>query len=165
MKKKITLILVAIVAVCAMSFKVLLPGGEAGKTGAYSEGDCTQCHADFAVNSGSGSIAITSVPTLAGGYYPDSVYTVTVTVSHSTPRDSLFGFDFEALTNATTNGGTLSLLTLHLMLKIIKASSAMACRMLYKLEQETSHWIHMLFHLNGLLLLPVVALLHFMHQD
>ena len=109
MKKKITLILVAIVAVCAMSFKVLLPGGEAGKTGAYSEGDCTQCHADFAVNSGSGSIAITSVPTLAGGYYPDSVYTVTVTVSQV--GDSLFGFDFEALLNATTNGGTLSLLT------------------------------------------------------
>jgi hypothetical protein len=109
MKKKITLALVAIVAVCAMSFNVFYPNGEAGKTGAYSEGDCTQCHADFAVNTGTGSIVITSVPSLAGGYYPDSVYTVTVTVSQV--GDSLFGFDFEALTNATTNGGTLSLLT------------------------------------------------------
>ncbi len=109
MKKEITLALVAIVAVCAMSFKVFIPAGEAGKTGAYSEGDCTQCHSDWAVNTGTGSVAITAVPALTGGYVPGTKYTVTVTVTQT--GDSLFGFDFEALLNATTNGGTLSLLT------------------------------------------------------
>jgi hypothetical protein len=109
MKKKITLALVAIVAVVAMSFEILSPTGKAGKTGAYTEGDCTACHNDYAVNTGSGSIAITSVPALTNGYVPGTEYTVTVTVSY--PGDSIYGFDFEALLNATTNGGTISLLS------------------------------------------------------
>jgi hypothetical protein len=106
MKKSITLTLAGIVAIGAMSFDILTSNGKAGKTGAYTEGNCTSCHSDYAVNSGPGSIAITSTPSLTNGYVAGTTYTVNVTVAQS--GVSLFGFDFEALTNATTNGGTLA---------------------------------------------------------
>jgi hypothetical protein len=109
MKKKITLALIVVVAVVAMSFDILSSAGKAGRTGAYTEGDCTACHGDYTVNSGSGSIAISASPSLTNGWVPGTKYTVTVTVSQT--GVSLFGFDFEALTNATTNGGTISTIT------------------------------------------------------
>jgi len=121
MKKKITLTLLAVVAVAAMSFDILSSGGKAGKTGAYTEGNCTSCHSDYAVNSGTGSIAITASPLLTNGYVPGTKYTITVTVSQT--GLSLFGFDFEALTNATTNGGTISLLSPSTDVKTLASST------------------------------------------
>jgi hypothetical protein len=110
MKTKITLAFIGVFALVAMSVKTFANDiGYAGATGAYAEGDCTACHASYAVNSGPGSITITSTPSLAGGYAAGTKYTVTVTVANTGMVD--FGFDFEALTNATTNGGTLAIMT------------------------------------------------------
>jgi len=122
MKTKITLVLVGIVALCSMTFQIFAhSAGIAGKTGAYSEGNCTSCHNSYTVNSGSGSVAITSTPSLAGGYTPGTKYTVTVTVSQT--GLSLFGFDFEALTNSTTNGGTISLISTSTDVQTMTSSS------------------------------------------
>ena len=110
MKTKITLAFIGVVALVAMSLKTFAsPTGYAGATGAYQEGDCTACHSSWAVNTGTGSITIKTVPTLTGGYVPGTKYTVTVTVAQ-TGMD-YFGFDFKALLNSTTNGGTLAIMT------------------------------------------------------
>ena len=112
MKKKIILALVAIVALGAMSFDILSSNGKAGYTGSPGETTCntTNCHNSYTLNSGSGSIAISSLPSLANGYVPDSVYTITVTVSDAVaPNNALFGFGCEALLASGANGGTLAI--------------------------------------------------------
>jgi hypothetical protein len=111
MKKKITLALIAIVAVCAMSLKTFASDkGVAGYTGSYLEGDCTQCHGGTA-NTGPGSITINPTPAFAdGGYVPGTKYTIKVTVTNTGMVD--FGFDLEALLSGdTTNAGTLAIIT------------------------------------------------------
>jgi hypothetical protein len=113
MKKKITLALVAIIAVVAMSFDILSSNGKAGYTNSPGENNCTystSCHNTYAVNTGSGSVAITAAPSLATGYIPGTVYTMTVTVANSVaPNNVLFGVDCEALLASGANGGTLAI--------------------------------------------------------
>ena len=80
-------------------------GGKAGKTGSPGENTCTQCHGDFALNSGGGSVSITS-PNLTGwSYTPGQTYTINVTVSKSGVQ--LFGLGFESLLSTGANAGTL----------------------------------------------------------
>ena len=106
MKKKITLALAGLVALAAMSFDILSSGGKAGYTGSPSESNCTACHSGT-VNSGGGSVAITSSPLLTTGYVPGTVYTITVTVAQT--GSTLFGLDVEALLASGANGGTLAI--------------------------------------------------------
>jgi len=109
MKKKITLALVSMVAVGALSFSILSSGGKAGYTGSPSENNCTTCHSGT-VNSGPGSAVITSSPSLAAGYTASTVYTITVTVADNVaPHNALFGFDFEALFASGASAGTLAI--------------------------------------------------------
>ncbi len=92
-----------------MAFEILSPTGKAGYSGAPGDGNCTSCH-DGTVNSGSASAAITSSPSLSGGYTPGSDHTISVTISNSSsPNDKLFGVDAVALLSSGANGGTVTI--------------------------------------------------------
>jgi hypothetical protein len=105
MKKNITLALAAITIVF-MSFDVMDHDGIAGYSGSPAEKNCTNCHSTFALNSGGGSVAIAS-PTLTNwSYVPGQTYTINVTVAKTGVK--LFGLEFEALTSAGANAGTLT---------------------------------------------------------
>ncbi|MEY2938659.1 MAG: hypothetical protein RL062_1248 [Bacteroidota bacterium] len=82
------------------------PGGKAGKTGSPGEGDCTDCHSSYALNSGSGNVVISSSNLTNWEYVPGNTYNITVTVTHS--GRSAFGIGFEALKSNGANAGTLT---------------------------------------------------------
>jgi hypothetical protein len=75
-----------------------------------SEKDCADCHSDFAVNSGGGSIQILSVPAqyVPGATYPIRVHIGHVTVSPDVPS---WGFELTAIRN-TDYGRADSLVSL-----------------------------------------------------
>lgn len=75
-----------------------------GSTFDSGQNACTQCHTSFALNSGSGSIALTG----ATSYYPGSTYTLTMTVSQSTPVSTKFGFQTIGLTAGNAQAGTFT---------------------------------------------------------
>lgn len=107
--KKILLISSLIIMIAGlMAFEILSSNGKAGYTNSPGEGNCTSCHSGT-INSGPGSVAIASSPTLANGYTRGATYTMTVTVSNnSAPNNSLFGVGVEALLASGENGGTLT---------------------------------------------------------
>jgi hypothetical protein len=91
------------------SARVLQNNGIAGYTNSPGEQNCTACHNSFALNSGGGSVTISTTPSItASGYTPGATYTVDVTVSKT--GVSLFGFGTEILTSTNTNAGTISVL-------------------------------------------------------
>jgi hypothetical protein len=88
---------------------ILNNDGKAGRTGSPGENDCTGCHTSFAVNSGPGSIIISSPNLTNWEYVPGQTYQIDVTVAQA--GMPLFGFGFEALrTSNNSNGGTLSII-------------------------------------------------------
>ncbi|MEE2954064.1 MAG: choice-of-anchor V domain-containing protein [Bacteroidota bacterium] len=65
-------------------------GSPGNMTGAPGENTCTACHSSFGLNTGTGTVSLTSnIP--ASGYTPGSTYTVTATVSDSGINQ--FGFE------------------------------------------------------------------------
>jgi hypothetical protein len=66
-----------------------------GLTGAPGEGNCTQCHAGNALNSGNGSLSIDG-PSF---YTPGEVYTITVSLQDA--GQSRWGFEFTPLNKGT----------------------------------------------------------------
>jgi len=109
MKKTAWVAAALVVAVGFASFEIESSNGRAGYTNSPGESNCTNCHDNFAVNSGAGSVAISSNPSLAGGYIPGATYAMTVTVSDNAPNNTLFGFGLEALNGSGANGGTLTI--------------------------------------------------------
>jgi hypothetical protein len=108
MKKTATLLFTSAFVILTMSSGILDDNGRAGATGSPSEKTCNQsgCHNSFTVNTGGGSISISS-PTLTNwSYVPNQTYTISVTVSKS--GLSLFGLGFEALDASGANAGTLT---------------------------------------------------------
>lgn len=101
-----TIFLSAIVAISASSFlTVKSSGGKAGYTNSPGETACNSCHSTYALNSGPGSVSITSnIPGWA--YTPNQTYTINVTITHQTMP--LFSFGFEALSGSGpyANAGT-----------------------------------------------------------
>lgn len=98
-------VLLFFVAVAALtvttSFDMLDNNGQAGRTGSPSEQTCNiTCHTGFPLNDGTGSITITSPDMPTWEYMPGDTYTVNVTVNRV--GNSLFGFDVECLTGAST---------------------------------------------------------------
>lgn len=79
--------------------------GKAGVTGSPGENNCTNCHNTYAVNSGAGSITMTSNMT-NWEYVPGQTYQISVTVAQT--GKSLFGLGFEALLPSGANAGTLT---------------------------------------------------------
>lgn len=83
------------------------PDGKAGATGSPNEVTCadSDCHATYILNSGTGSITISSPDLINWEYVPGETYTISVTVA-KTGHD-LFGIGFEALKSNGDNAGTL----------------------------------------------------------
>ena len=108
--KKVLLLLTALAGL----FIVLTAGtnsssGKAGYTNSPGEGNCTSgCHSSFAVNTGGGSISIssTNMPMMPSMMYDSGVtYHMIVTVTRT--GNSLFGVCVEALDATGNNAGTL----------------------------------------------------------
>jgi len=81
--------------------------GKAGSNGSPGEGTCASgsCHNSFALNSGTGSVAISVVGLINGNMYvPGQTYQVSVTVQQQ--GIGLFGFGVEALQASGANAGT-----------------------------------------------------------
>ncbi|MEO6392381.1 MAG: choice-of-anchor V domain-containing protein [Pyrinomonadaceae bacterium] len=74
-------------------------------TGAPGEGNCTACHNDFAVNSGTGNLQITGLP---ANYRLGQTVRVTITVNEL--NAVVYGFESTAVDLLGRAGGTFSLL-------------------------------------------------------
>lgn len=99
----------SILIISLTSARVLQNNGIAGYTNSPGEQNCTACHNSFALNSGGGSISISTTPSItSSGYTPGATYTVDVKVSKT--GVTLFGFGTEILTSTNTNAGTISVL-------------------------------------------------------
>ncbi|HVF29388.1 MAG TPA: choice-of-anchor V domain-containing protein [Pyrinomonadaceae bacterium] len=72
-------------------------------TGGPGEASCTACHADFPVNSGTGSITITGVP---ANYRPGQTYPITVTTAQSDAV--IYGFQMTSLDNTGAAAGSFT---------------------------------------------------------
>ena len=81
-------------------------GPSPSHTNAPGEANCTACHADFAVNSGTGSVAITGIP---ANYLPNQPVTVTVRTSQADAV--VYGFQMTALDSRGQKIGTFTLPT------------------------------------------------------
>ncbi len=79
-------------------------GPTPGHTNAPGEGNCTACHTDFPVNSGTGNVQITGIP---ANYLPGQQIPVTVTVNQF--NGVLYGFQFTAI---NPSGGLVGAYTL-----------------------------------------------------
>ena len=79
-------------------------GPTASHTNAPGESNCTACHTDFPLNSGTGSLSISGVP---ANYLPNQQIPVTVTVSQ---EDAVvYGFQLTMLDNLGRQAGTFTL--------------------------------------------------------
>lgn len=104
--KKLVFILAACTAiVITMSAEIMDDNGKAGYTGAPGELDCTDCHATHALNSGGGTVTLTSTNMPGWVYDPGVTYHMEATVTRS--ANSLFGICVEALLANNSNAGTL----------------------------------------------------------
>ncbi|MFM7769284.1 MAG: choice-of-anchor V domain-containing protein, partial [Bacteroidota bacterium] len=105
MKKNIVLIASSVFLIGTFFAGILSNNGKAGATGSPGENNCTQCHNSFTVNSGTGSVTITSNMS-NWEYIPGQSYQISVTVAQSST--GLFGLGFEALQSSGANAGTLT---------------------------------------------------------
>jgi hypothetical protein len=106
MQKRILLSIFSVALVFILTSGIEDDNGIAGRTGSPGEVTCVNgCHSSYALNSGSGSVALTS-DIVNNEYVPDQVYNMQLTVSQA--GDSLFGLGLEALTSTNANAGTLT---------------------------------------------------------
>jgi hypothetical protein len=79
-------------------------GPSASHTGAPGEANCTACHSDFPVNSGTGSVSIGTLPT---NYLPNQSIPISVTVSQ---EDAIiYGFQLTAIDSRGRQVGSFTL--------------------------------------------------------
>jgi hypothetical protein len=79
--------------------------GRAGNTASPGENACNQCHNTNALNSGGGSVTISSPNMPNWIYFPGVTYTINVNVKKV--GLGKFGFGFEALLPSGANGGLI----------------------------------------------------------
>ena len=101
MKKTTTITLAGIIAIGAMSFDIYNEDGtKTNRTGGHGESGCT-CH-----SATTSTIALTSTPSLSGGYVQGTTYTLHLTVAET--GKTVFGIDLQALNTNTVNVGALT---------------------------------------------------------
>ena len=81
-------------------------GPSASHTNAPGEDNCTACHADFAVNSGTGSVSISALP---ANYLPNQQVSITVTTAQADA--TIYGFQLTAIDSQGKKVGTYTLPT------------------------------------------------------
>jgi FG-GAP-like repeat/Reeler domain len=79
-------------------------GPATSHTNAPNEGNCTECHASFLLNSGTGKISISALP---ANYQPNQQIPVTVTISQADAV--IFGFQLTAIDSQGKKAGTYTL--------------------------------------------------------
>ncbi len=79
-------------------------GPTPGHTGAPGEANCTSCHSDFPVNSGTGNVTITGVP---ANYLPNQQYQITVRTTEV--GATIYGFQMTAVDSQGRRAGTFVL--------------------------------------------------------
>jgi len=79
--------------------------GRQGNTASPGENACNQCHNSNVLNSGGGSVSISSPNMPNWMYFPGTTYTIEVKVKKS--GLGKFGFGFEALLPSGANGGLI----------------------------------------------------------
>jgi hypothetical protein len=106
MNRLLLLTILSATTITISSFVALKDDGRAGNTGSPGEATCgaSGCHTSFTVNSGPGSIYLTSNMN-NWEYVPGQTYTVNAVVKYT--GRSLFGIGLEALTSTNTNAGTI----------------------------------------------------------
>ncbi len=141
MKRRTVFLIFVCLAIVAVA-DILDKDGKAARTGSPGEFDCTGCHTSFPVNSGPGSISISSPNLTNWQYVPGQVYQIDVTVAQS--GVGLFGFGFEALrTSNNTNGGTLSITnSTQTSLKSASVSGSSRTNVVHKLNGGLSANTH-----------------------
>ena len=88
----------------SMKVSASVAGLSLSHTGA-GEANCTACHGDFPVNSGTGNVAIAGVP---ANYLPNQNHSITVTTTQSDAV--IFGFQLTAIdSTARATVGTFTL--------------------------------------------------------
>ncbi len=92
MKKLLTFFSVIALVVIAQAFS---SGPPDGKTGAPGEGNCTDCHSSFPINSGDGMFTIDAPEE----FQPGETYTITVTLSDN--GQQRWGFELTPLSIGT----------------------------------------------------------------
>lgn len=103
MKKLITVLFSSACAVVVFGAWIQSDNGKAGYNNSPGEGNCTSCHASYPLNSGGGTVYVTSNLT-NGKYTPGQTYTMNVVVKRM--GMGLFAFGAEILTGVN-NAGTL----------------------------------------------------------
>ncbi len=97
---------VVVMALALMAFDITDKNGKAGYTGAPGESTCASCH-----NGGSAAtsdLMMTAVPAFSNGtgFYADSIYKITISVSAS--GYTKYGFDAQFLNSSNTQAGSLT---------------------------------------------------------
>ncbi|MFZ7114856.1 MAG: choice-of-anchor V domain-containing protein [Bacteroidota bacterium] len=105
MKKLVLLTAVCTALLITMSAEKMDDNGKAGYTNSPGELDCTDCHDTYTLNSGGGSVTLTSTNMTNWVYDPGVTYHMTATVSRAS--NELFGVCVEALLPTGANAGTL----------------------------------------------------------
>jgi hypothetical protein len=106
-KRKLFFVLGILLVICS-AFQYLLPPPMDmwTNTGAPGKPTCGSCHSEQQDNSGTGYLAITTVPVMAGNkYIPGTHYTINITVSQ--PADSAFAVATAVIDSTGNNTGTL----------------------------------------------------------
>lgn len=83
-------------------------GPTPGNTNAPGEDNCTACHGDFPLNSGTGNVVITGLP---ANYRPGQTVRVTVTVNQPTVGAVVWGFQSTAVDLLGRTAGSFTLVT------------------------------------------------------
>lgn len=105
--KKVLKVIFLLALVSISSYTFTNESGPSGQyTNAPGEGNCTSCHTGSAISSGTAWSAITLSGIPAGGYIPNTTYSVTL--AGSTAATSKNGFQVTALTSSNTVAGTFA---------------------------------------------------------
>ena len=73
-------------------------------TGGPGEANCTACHTDFPVNSGTGSVTLSGIP---ANYLPNQTFSITATTAQADAV--IYGFQLTAIDSSGTTVGTFGL--------------------------------------------------------
>lgn len=107
MLKRITFLSSSLLLTLLLTSGVLSDNGKAGKTGSPGELTCLDCHNNFSLGAGGGSIGLSSTNMTNWEYVPGTTYHMIATVSRT--GTNLFGIGLECLTSTNTNAGTLTI--------------------------------------------------------
>lgn len=107
MKKYLTLAVLPMAAFIVFTAETASDNGKAGYTGSPNELLCDDCHDAYAINTGGGSVVLSSANMNNWEYVPGQTYNMTLTVARA--DNPLFGLGLEALDAADNNAGTLTI--------------------------------------------------------